>query len=150
MFHTYLRLHSVYKSDLCLIAATCDFHFELSFNSIVSVMQFPVILLYFFHFFFFMCASTRVVIPFQYAKKRIKVFDLVHNKVLHNAFNFWVCTQFILWTIYCVFFFLVCVYAVYHLFGHYFANKFLYRIANVVFYGFGCGTQRKTYHQMNK
>lgn len=152
-------IHSDDRVDLCLVVAAVTFILNCHLNRLFSVMQFPVIL----RALFLSLLSFVFVLPFHLisvcAEKRISIFDLLRhstcytgvcvcefmfvftifivlNKVPHNA-------SARLWTIYFHFFFAllflvratVCIYAVCHLFGHYFANNFFLascRMANVV------------------
>lgn len=61
----------------------CDFHFKLSFKSIVSVMQFPVILLALFLFFHYLCLYCHFISVC--AEKRISIFDLLRHSTYYTG-----------------------------------------------------------------
>lgn len=90
----------------------CDFHFKLSFKSIVSVMQLPVILLALF-LFFHLCLHCHFILVC--AEKRISTFDLLRHSTYYTGecVHDFHCTQQCatqsaserLWTIWFIFFF---------------------------------------------
>lgn len=142
----------------------CDFHFKLSFKSIVSVMQFPVILRALF-LFFHICVCIAISFRCMCRKEDQYIWFTSAFNSLHWGMWMCLCSRFSLCSTKCYtmqslrdfgqfisFFvallFLVrataCIYAVCHSFGHYFANNFYFsscRMANAVL----MWSARKTY-----